>query len=320
MLRGDGKEGATLTLLHEGREQLPQEPSPEAALLSLPEELRAELRPLALEITRGATTPRARAEALERWFRDNFQYSLSVDLNGEGSPLAVFVREKRPAWCVYFASAMAALLRSVDVPARLAGGFVPQEENPFTGAFLVRERDAHAWVEVYLEEEGRFVAFDPTPWQSRDALLEPQATSRLASAFQAVASVFRRWSSRLLSLETLAVLLVIAAGVWWRVRTRGRRQRAMKTREAMRGADPKLAAIYARYLRAMKRGAGLVPSPSETDEELLLRLRAVRGDEAAGLAQAFLELYRQVRFGGAVSDFDSLVALATDLDRRLRAR
>jgi transglutaminase-like putative cysteine protease len=318
MLRGDGKEGTTLTLRHEGREQLPQEPAPDAALASLPEELRAELRPLALEITRGATTPRARAEALERWFRDNFQYSLSVDLSGEGSPLAVFVRERRPAWCIYFASAMAAMLRSVDVPARLAGGFVPQEENPFSGAFLVRERDAHAWVEVYLEEEGRFVAFDPTPWQSRDALLAPQAKGRVGSALQAIASFFRRWTSSLLSLEALGALLVIAAGVWWRLRARGRRQRVERPREAMRGTDPRLAAIYTRYLRAMKRGAGLVPGASETDEELLLRLRAARGDDAANMAHAFIKLYRQVRFGGAVSDFDSLVALATALDRQLR--
>jgi hypothetical protein len=322
MLRGDGKEGATLTLRHEGREQLPQEPAPDAALASLPEELRAELRPLALEVTRGATTPRARAEALERWFRDNFQYSLSVDLSGEGSPLAVLVRERRPAWCVYFASAMAAMLRSVEVPARLAGGFVPQEENPFSGAFLVRERDAHAWVEVYLEEEGRFVAFDPTPWQSRDALLAPQARGRVSAALQAFASLFRRWTSSVLSspLEVLAVLALIGGPVWWRLRARGRRQRAPRPREAMRGTDPKLAAIYARYLRAMKRGADLVPSPSETDEELLLRLRQARGDEAADLAHSFIKLYRQVRFGGAMSDVDSLVTLATALDHKLRIR
>ena len=53
--------------------------------------------------------------------------------------------------------------------------FVPQEKNPFSEAFLIRERDAHAWVEVYLPEEGRFVPFDPTPWRSREAL-EAQET------------------------------------------------------------------------------------------------------------------------------------------------
>ena len=329
MLRGDGKEGATLTVRHEGREQLPQEPLPDTALTSLPEELRAELRPLALEHTRGATTSRARAEALERLFRDNYEYSLSVNLTGEGSPLAVLIRERRPAWCSYFASAMAALLRSVDVPARLAGGFVPQEQNPYSGAFLVRERDAHVWVEVYLEEEGRFVAFDPTPWQSRDELLPPQPQSSVGSALQALGSFFRRWTTQVLSspLETLAMLaqapltwVLALALLGWRLRARVRRQRALRPREAMRGADPRLAAIYTRYLRAVKQGAGLVPGPAETDEELLLRLRTARGDEPADMAHAFIKLYRQVRFGGAMSDFDSLVALATDLDRKLRAR
>jgi transglutaminase-like putative cysteine protease len=333
MLRADGEEGATFTLKHEPREQLPPEPSPDAALASLPEALRAELRPLALELTRGATTPRARAQALERWFRENFQYSLSVDLSGEGSPLAVLIRERRPAWCVYFASAMAAMLRSLDIPARMAGGFVPQEENPFSGAFLVRERDAHAWVEVFLEEEGRFVAFDPTPWQSRDALLRPRAAGSVSAALQAVASFFRRWTSRLLAsplealkeaLEALAraplTWLLVALLAGWLLRARVRRQRAERPREAMRGADPKLAAIYARYLRAMKRGAGLVPGPSETDEELLRRLRAARGDNAADTAQAFLTRYRQVRFGGAMSDITSLVALATAMEHQLNDR
>jgi transglutaminase-like putative cysteine protease len=327
MLRADGREGATFTLRHEGREQLPTEPLPDAPLTSLPEPLRAELRPLALELTQGATTPRARAEALERWFRKNFKYSLSVNLQGEGSALAVFIREQRPAWCVYFASAMAALLRSVDVPARLAGGFVPQEQNAFSGAFLVRERDAHAWVEVYLEDEGRFVAFDPTPWQSREELQPPQATGPVGALLQAVGSFLRRWTSQLLAspLEALGALarapltwLLVALLAGWRLRTRVRRQRALRPREAMRGADPRLAAIYARYLRAMKRGAGLVPSPAETDEELLLRLRMARGDDVANMAHAFLTCYRQVRFGGAMSDFDSLSALATALDQRLR--
>ncbi|MDY7225470.1 DUF4129 domain-containing transglutaminase family protein [Hyalangium rubrum] len=327
MLRADGQEGTTLTLRHPEREQLPPEPPPDAALSALPEALREELRPLALELTRGAATPRARAEALEAWFRDNFQYSLSVDLSGEGSPLAILIREKRPAWCVYFASAMAALLRSMDIPARLAGGFVPQEENPFSNAFLVRERDAHAWVEVYLEDEGRFVAFDPTPWRSRDALIEAGRSSTASAAMQALGSFFRRWSSRLFSspLEALGAVarfpltwLLVAALAFWRLRARSRRQRANRPRQAMRGADPTVTALYARYLRVMKRHAGLVPGHTETDDELVRRLRAARGNSAADLALQFLTLYRQVRFGSGVSDPSALEALATALEHALR--
>ncbi|WP_224369446.1 transglutaminase family protein [Hyalangium versicolor] len=327
MLRGDGRKGVTLTLRHEQREQLPEEPPPDARLTALPEALRAELRPMALELTRGATTPRARAEALELWFRENYEYSLSVDLSGEGSPLAILIRERRPAWCTYFASAMAALLRSLDIPARMAGGFVPQEKNPFSEAFLIRDRDAHAWVEVYLPEEGRFVAFDPTPWRSREPLDAQAAISTWSAAWQAFSSGFRRWTERLLDspLEALLAVvsfpltwLVVGVGVAWRLVKRYRRERVPKARAAMRGTDPGLAAAYARYLRAMKRGANLVPAPTETDEELLNRLRTARGDRAGALAEAFIARYRQARYGGDAADPALLGKLTVELEQLLR--
>jgi transglutaminase-like putative cysteine protease len=326
MLRATSKEGTTVTLSHEPREELPTEPPPGDSLTALPDALRAELRPMALELTRNATTPRARAEMLEQWFRDNYEYSLTADLRGEGSPLAVLIRERRPAWCTYFASAMAALLRSLDVPARLAGGFVPQEQNSFSEAFLIRERDAHAWVEVYLPEEGRFVAFDPTPWRSREALQAEDKPGTLGAAWQAFSSVVGRWTSRVVSapMEALTAVatfpltwLVVAAAVAWRVLARSRRERRLRPREAMLGADPTLAAVYAKYLRAMKRGAGLIPGPTETDEELLTRLRAIKGAHAGALAEQFLTLYRQARYGGATSSSASLGTLAAELERQL---
>jgi len=327
MLRAEASSGTTLTLRHAAREQLPLEPPPSESLTSLPPALKAELSPLAQELTRGATTPRARAEALEAWFRDNYLYSLTVDLRGEGSPLAVLIRERRAAWCTYFASAMAALLRSQGIPARLAGGFVPKEKNPFSGALLVHSKDAHAWVEVYLEEEGRFVPFDPTPWRSRDALLAEQATGTVGAAWQAFSSALRRGLSRLLSspseaLSTVAssplTWLLLTAGLAWRLLARYRRGRVAMARKAMRGESPALAAAYARYLRAMKRGAGLIPSPTETDEELLLRLRTTRGDRAGALATEFLTRYRQARYGGAAADLTALGGLAGELERLLR--
>lgn len=327
LLRADRLREGTVTLKYEQRAQLPPEPRPGSELTALPEALRAELRPLALELTRGATTPRAQAQALEAYFRDTYEYSLQVDLEGEGSPLAVLIRERRPAWCVYFASAMAALLRSQDVPARVVGGFVAQEKNPYSGAFLVRDRDAHAWVEVYLEEEGRFVAFDPTPWRSREALDAQQTPGALSAALQAAGSTLRRWLSRLMDspLEALRSLalspwlwLAVVAGAALRWVLKYRRARPTRRRAAMRGTDAGLAAAHARYLRAMKRGAGLVPGPAETDEELLGRLRAARGEDVARLAEEFLSLYRQARYGAAPVDPASLGTLASELERGLR--
>ena len=329
VLRIAGDDATSFTLRHDLQEQLPAEPPPPESLTSLPPELRAELLPLALEITRGATTPQERAKALEAWFRDNYLYSLSVDLSGEGSPLAVLIRERRPAWCTYFASAMAALLRSMDIPARLAGGFVPQEKNPFSGAWLVHSRDAHAWVEVYLPEEGRFVPFDPTPWRSLKQLFGDKETGTLGAAWQAFTSALRRGFSRLVNspAEALAAVgnspltwILAGAGLVWRLLARYRRRPVSRTRKAMQGADPGLTAAYARYLRVMKRGAGLVPSPSETDEELLLRLRATQGDRAGTLAQEFLTRYRQARYGGRAADAGSLGVLTAELDRLLRQK
>ncbi|KFE63300.1 transglutaminaseTgpA domain-containing protein [Hyalangium minutum] len=326
-LRAEGRSGTTLTLRSSAREQLPPEPPPTELLTSLPPALKEELAPLAEQLTRGATTSRARAEALEAWFRDNYEYSLSVDLRGEGSPLAVLIREKRAAWCTYFASAMAALLRAQGIPARLAGGFVPQEKNPYSDAFLVRSRDAHAWVEVYLEEEGRFVPFDPTPWRSREALMAQKAPGQLGAAWQAFTSAFRRglarlWNSPSEALSGVAsspvTWLLVLAGLAWRLLARYRRGRVSQARAALRGESPALAAAYARYLRAMKRGAGLIPSPTETDEELLHRLRTTRGDRAGSLAEAFLTRYRQARYGGAPVDGASLGGLTAELERHLR--
>ena len=56
--------------------------------------------------------------------------------------------------CEYFAAAMAVMLRSLDVPARVVGGFQRGEWNPYGRYFMVRLSDAHAWVEAYVEGRG----------------------------------------------------------------------------------------------------------------------------------------------------------------------
>jgi hypothetical protein len=329
-MKAEGLEGTAL-VFHAGlEERLPTEAAPGASLTLLPEELKAELLPLAEELTRKARTPREKAEALEAYFHHHFEYSLDVNLKGEGSPLAVLVREKRAAYCTYFASAMAALLRTQGVPARVVGGFAPEERNTLTGATLVRERDAHAWVEVYLADEGRFVAFDPTPWRSRDEALglTKAPPGLLGNLVGAVGTFFRKWGAALRyhPMDQLravgsspvfwALLTVGALWRWWKGRRTGGRVKA--GRGAMDTRDAKLAAAYARYLRTLKRRAGLVPAPSETDDELLSRLRATRGDAVADVAAEFLAHYREARYRGASGDTVVWGALVDRLDTELR--
>jgi hypothetical protein len=111
--------------------------------------------------------------------------------------------------------------------------------------------------------------------------------------------------------------ILVGAGLVWRLLVRYRRGATSRTRAAMRGADPGLTAAYARYLRVMKRRAGLVPSPAETDDELLLRLRATQGERAGALAEEFLARYRQARYGGRAADPTSLGVLTAELERLL---
>jgi transglutaminase-like putative cysteine protease len=108
--------------------------------------------------------------ALQDWFvggEGGFTYDLDVPaLRGEEA-LERFVLEDKVGYCEYFATAMAVMLRETGIPARVAVGFLPGEvtrpasaDNELT-EFTVSTSDAHAWVEVYLDDEG-WVRVDPT--------------------------------------------------------------------------------------------------------------------------------------------------------------
>jgi hypothetical protein len=73
-----------------------------------------------------------------------------------------FLFERNAGYCSQFATAMAVMARLVGLPARVAVGYLPGEYNSLTGAHTVRQRDAHAWVEIKFTRAG-WVPFDPTP-------------------------------------------------------------------------------------------------------------------------------------------------------------
>ena len=116
---------------------------------------------LARRITAGATTPYEKAAAMERYLQSNYGYTLDLPPIGPSDPLANFLFERKQGHCEYFASAMAIMLRTLGVPTRVATGFRGGEYNDLTGSYIIRARDAHAWVEVYFPGQG-WVTFDPT--------------------------------------------------------------------------------------------------------------------------------------------------------------
>ncbi len=140
----------------------PLEESIRATALQLPR-LDPRIGILAAEVTRQEKHPYRKALALEAYLRTNFGYTLEMSGTPEGGdPVAGFLFVVRRGHCEYFATAMALMLRKVGIPARLVNGFRSGEYNSLGKDWIVRQYDAHSWVEAYFAPYG-WVEFDPTP-------------------------------------------------------------------------------------------------------------------------------------------------------------
>ncbi|MBL1066766.1 DUF3488 and transglutaminase-like domain-containing protein [Streptomyces sp. 7-21] len=130
----------------------------------VPDSLPPEVRETALSVTEGAASDYERAVALQEWFtRDGgFRYDTSV-ASGSGSEAIVNFLNDREGFCVHFAFTMAAMARTLDIPAQVAVGFTPGQRQP-DGSYEVGIHNAHAWPELYFEGVG-WVRFEPTPGQ-----------------------------------------------------------------------------------------------------------------------------------------------------------
>jgi hypothetical protein len=103
-----------------------------------------------------------RAALLEQHLRYNYEYSLAVTPPPKGlSPVEDFLFRSKKGYCEHYATAMVLMLRSVGIPARVVTGFLGGDSNTYGGYLIVRQSDAHSWVEALLE--GQWRRFDPTP-------------------------------------------------------------------------------------------------------------------------------------------------------------
>ena len=114
----------------------------------------------AREVTAGATSSYEAALRLQDWMRSEFTYSLEIQ-DGHGNNAIESFLLNRVGYCEQFAGSYAAMLRSIDIPARVAVGFT-QGADDGAGTYSVRGRNAHAWPEVWFDGIG-WVPFEPTP-------------------------------------------------------------------------------------------------------------------------------------------------------------
>ncbi|HEY6350427.1 MAG TPA: DUF3488 and transglutaminase-like domain-containing protein [Candidatus Angelobacter sp.] len=163
-------------------------PEISAFYLGLPEQMDRRIPSLARTITASAGSNYARAKAIEKYLRENLGYTLNLP-GAEADPLANFLFERRKGHCEYFASSMAIMLRTLNIPSRVVNGFRGGEYNDLNHTYIIRGRDAHSWVEAFFPEYG-WVTFDPTPSVPAEG---NDTWSRLAMYMDALHEMWREW-------------------------------------------------------------------------------------------------------------------------------
>ena len=240
---------------------------------------------LALRLKRGAPTPDAYVQRVLAYLGRGYSYSETpppAARNLEG-----FLFDARQGYCQQFSGAMALLLRMGGVPARVATGFTAGSLDRKANEYVVRDFDAHSWVEAWYPGIG-WVTFDPTP---AAAPARSQADESAGAAGLAVGKppslsgdVPSRRSSRLrgqgtpwwqLALLGAAALAVAALAAWLVVR----RRRALPLADVQ---------VLERALRRARRA----PAPGTT-------LRALEGWFAGAPAAAgYVRAVREQRYRG----------------------
>jgi protein-glutamine gamma-glutamyltransferase len=114
-------------------------------------------------------------DQVSAYFEKNFQYSLRrSDANQSSTPLSSFLLKSHSGHCEYFASATTLLLRGAGIPARYAVGYSVDEFSSLEGQYVVRSRDAHAWVMAYVNGTWQSVDTTPSSWGAQeDAAASP---------------------------------------------------------------------------------------------------------------------------------------------------
>lgn len=268
------------------------------------------LSPYVNAVTGTEEDPLRISRMIESYFRQNFEYELNVWFAANESGLMTMLRDRSPAYCSYFATAMALMLRERGIPARVRVGFLVTEKINDGKQFLARVRDAHAWVEALLPEGSgyRWVRFDPTPAASRDALLN--SGRPLNAAADWMYRLQGRIKSEIVTMDTtgmMAWLLVFVLSILLLKNYKDilRRVAALKSAPQHRSSAPKkgphhAAAFYESFENLMKKTCAVRRSETETDEQFFARLKNIPlvSPEALTLCGSFLREYHAVRFGG----------------------
>lgn len=201
---------------------------------------------LAESFVADASRPWELVGEIEAWMAANTEYSLDSPTSPPGSNVVEdFLFDAQLGWCEQIASSLVVLLRINGVPARLATGYVPADRALLGDRWVARERDAHAWTEVWIEGIG-WIPVDPTAEISVADGVPAQRFSVLDIAGLVVAAL-------LIGFALIRVAPWIAA-----------RLGSIRRRRARTALSDSLVATSERRLIEVGRRWGMEPSPADS--------------------------------------------------------
>ncbi len=274
--------------------ELPRIRPADSSELAVPAELAPLLDSLAVAWS-GAGPPRDRLRAVERELASSFSYSTWYERDPDRDPLVDFLVRGQSGHCEYFASALALLGRSLAIPTRVVVGYRVIERNELNGVWLVRERNAHAWVEAWFPDSG-WQTFDATPPAGIAAHM-PATTPWMRAVAHWLGGLLGAFWDWLLGQSPYLLLLAVAALAAFWIGLRMWRERHQRTQDAVRSglgfSDP-LACLAA--LEQALATRDLTRAETESLARFAARVEAAPGwgAEAASLLRA----YAALRYGG----------------------
>lgn len=231
--------------------------------------LSPEVRALARQIATGTHSEFDTVMAITSYLQRNYTYTLDLPRVPQGrDPVDWFLLDVRRGYCEQFATAATLMLRSLSIPARLATGYATGDYDPALNQAVVRERDAHAWVEVWFPGYG-WVPVDPTPGVS--ALAGTRFPSHWSAAGVArllphltigapTAAVGSLGLAAAIPAALALVVLAIAGFIWLRRRRRPARRPEPGESELLR--------LYESVQRRLSRRRAPPETPREYQEAM----------------------------------------------------
>ncbi len=232
-----------------------------------------QVKDLALQVIKDGKNDREKAEAIMRSIAQHAKYNANVAATPPGAdPVAHFLFDAKEGYCDVFASSMVLMARNAGIPARFVTGYLPEDQDSIDGLFIVRDKDYHAWAELFFKDVG-WVVYDPTSI----ATMAEGGEVKVRSA----GSLGAFWLTALLD---GAIFGLLGGGVWLIMRAR-KKGPATETDRRDEVDD-----IYVSYARTLRSFTGRRRLLSETPSEYLAQTKvALNGayDKAELLTRKF---------------------------------